>query len=259
MMAEPFLSVRDLGKYFAPRRWWGKARSGRWAIRDVSFELQRERTLALVGASGAGKSTVASCLALFETPDSGDVRLEGQAVRHGDVQLIPQQPAASFNPRFTAGEALAEPLVIQRRGGRHTRQEIVERAMEQVGLSPDAAAKPVMEFSGGEHQRLAIARALILQVKLLILDESLSSLDESAQDQVLDLLSDLQRDVGLTYVVISHDLTLAERMADEIAVMDDGRLVEHAPTAELLRAPRHPRTLELVQANLALSEDGPPL
>lgn len=131
--------------------------------------------------------------------------------------------------------------------------------MEQVGLSPDAVSKPVMEFSGGEHQRLAIARALILEVKLLILDESLSALDESAQEQVLDLLSDLQREVGLTYVVISHDLTLAERMADEIAVMDDGRLVEHAPTAELLRAPRHPRTQELVQANLALSEDGPPL
>ena len=257
MGAEPFLSVRSLGKYFAPRRWWGKARPGRWAVRDVSFELQREQTLALVGASGAGKSTVARCLALFETPDAGEVRMEGRALRHTDVQLIPQQPAASFNPRFTAGEALAEPLVIQKRGRRQTRQEIVRRAMERVGLRPDAAAKPVMEFSGGEHQRLAIARALTLQARLLILDESLSALDESTQDQVLDLLSNLKREAGLTYLVISHDLTLAERMADEIAVMDDGRLVEHAPTAELLTAPRHPRTQELVDANLALSADGP--
>ncbi len=259
MQAEPFLSVRDLGKYFAPRQWWGKARPGRWAIRDVSFELQRERTLTLVGASGAGKSTLARCLARFETPDTGEARLEGRPLRHTDVQLIQQQPAASFSPRFTAGEALAEPLVVQKSGSRRSRREIVCRAMERVGLRPGAAAKPVMEFSGGEHQRLAIARALTVEPKLLILDESLSALDESAQDQVLDLLRDLKRDLGLTYIVISHDLALAERMADVLAVMDGGRIVEYGPKGEVLAAPRHPRTRELVEASLTLSEDGQPL
>lgn len=259
MEAEPFLSVRELGKYFRLGSRWGKAREGRWAVRDVSFDLQRGRRLVLVGASGAGKSTLARCLTRFETPDSGEVRLEGRTLEHADVQLIPQQPAASFNPRFTAGEALSEPLVIQKRGGREARREIVCRALERVGLRPEAAAKPVMEFSGGEHQRLAIARALTLQPKLLILDESLSALDEAAQGQILRLLCDLQRELGLTYILIAHDLALAERVADEIAVMDDGRLVEHGPAARLLAAPRHPRTQELLQAHLALSAERTPL
>lgn len=259
MEPEPFLSVCDLGKNFAVRRTWGKALPGKWAIRDVSFELRRGLTLGLVGASGSGKSTLARCLALFEKPDSGAIRLEGREPRRADVQLILQQPAASFNPRFTAAEAVAEPLTIQRRGDRRTREEAARRSMERAGLAPNSAAKPVMQFSGGEHQRLAIARALTVEPKLLILDESLSALDSSAQLQILDLLRDLQRGLGLTYILISHDLSLAERMADEVAVMDDGRMIEHRPASELLRAPQHPRTQELVQANFALSAEGPPL
>jgi ABC-type glutathione transport system ATPase component len=259
MNAEPFLSVRRLGRRFAPRGWWGKAAAGRWAIRDISFELERGRTLVLAGASGAGKSTLARCLARFETPDTGEVRLMGRPVGYADVQLIQQQPAASFNPRFSAGEAVAEPLAIQKHGRREDRRETARQAMARVGLLPDAAARPVMEFSGGEHQRLAIARALTLQPKLLILDESLSALDAFALDQVLELLRDLQGTLALTYIVISHDLALAERMADEIAVLDDGAMVEYGPRAGLLAAPRHPRTQELARANLVLSAEGPPL
>ena len=257
MQAEPFLRVRHLGKYFAPRR-WRKAMEGRWAVRDVSFELARGRTLALAGASGAGKSTLARCLARLETPDSGEALLQGRTLEHTDVQLIPQQPAASFNPRFTAGEAVSEPLVIQKRGSRQSRREIAGRTLERVGLRPDAAAKPVMEFSGGEHQRLAIARALTLQPQLLILDESLSALDEAAQDQVWRLLRDLQSELGLTYLLITHALALAE-LADEIAVMDEGRMVEHGPAGRLLAAPSHPRTQELLRAHLALSAERTPL
>ncbi|MDR3701541.1 MAG: ABC transporter ATP-binding protein [Candidatus Sulfopaludibacter sp.] len=258
MEAEPLLSVRNLGRNYTARRRWGKSAPERWAIRGVSFELGREQTLGLVGPSGAGKSTLARCLALFEMPDSGEILLQGRPLRRCDVQLIPQQPAASFNPRFTAGEAVAEPLAIQKRGNRAMRWEAARRAMDRVGLPMHAAARPVMEFSGGEHQRLAIARALTLEPALLILDESLSALDTSAQCQVLDLLRALQAELDLTYILISHDLALVERMAGEIAVMDEGRMVEHRPSWELVAAPRHATTQRLVQAALALSAEEAP-
>ncbi len=174
-------------------------------------------------------------------------------MRRCDVQLILQEPAASFNPRFTAGEAVAEPLAIQKQGNRAARWEAACQAMARVGLPMQAAEKPVMQFSGGEQQRLAIARALTLKPKLLILDESLSALDGSAQRQLLDLLRELQSECRLTYILIAHDLALVERMAGEIAVMDEGVLVEHRPALELLAAPRHPTTRRLVEAGWALT------
>lgn len=238
MEAEPFLKVRALGKHYGP--------GVRWVVRNVSFELARGRTLALVGPSGAGKSTLARCVALLEKPDEGEVSLEGR------VQLIPQQPAASFNPRFTAAEAVAEPLVIHKRVRQRDLLPIAAGAMKRVGMPMDAASRSVRDFSGGEHQRLAIARALTLEPKLLILDESLSALDDAAQVQIVALL----RDLGLTYIVIAHDLALAEQMADEIAVMDEGRIVEHGPTALLMASPSHRVTRELVEAHRALSSEG---
>jgi peptide/nickel transport system ATP-binding protein len=247
MEPDPFLQVRALGKHFA---------SGRWALREVSFHLARRRTLALVGPSGAGKSTLAHCLAGLEIPDEGTARIEGREIRSADVQLIPQQPASSFNPRFSAAEAVVEPLVIQRCVRRSDVISVAAVAMKRVGLPVEAATRRVGDFSGGEHQRLAIARALALEPKLLVLDESLSALDDSSLERTVELLRDLQRTLSLTYILIAHDLTVAGRLADEIAVMEAGRIVEHRPATELMASPRHPVTLELVTAHRLLNTAG---
>lgn len=268
MGSDAFLSIRGLGKSFAQRRWWGPERAGTPAIQNVTLNLDRGRTLGLVGPSGSGKSTLARCLAFFEAPSSGEIWLEGRSLwnlsrrerraTRAQIQLIFQEPAASLNPRFTAAQIIAEPLLIQKRGDRKMRHERAAELMEIVGLPRHAASTPALEFSGGERQRLAMARALALSPKLLILDESFSGLDLSIQAQVSNLLLDLQKRLGLTYILISHDLTLAAHLADEIAVMDLGSIVEHAGTAELLARPQHPRTKELLDASLALSLGGPP-
>jgi ABC-type glutathione transport system ATPase component len=223
---------------------------GRLAIHDVTFTLDRARTLAIVGASGSGKSTLARAIAGIDPPATGEVRFDGRAT---EVQLIPQQPAASLNPRFTAAEIVAEPLLIQRIGTTQTRARRAAELMELVGLPAKSASKPALAFSGGERQRLAIARALALEPKLLILDESLTGLDPALASQISRLLVDLQQRLGLAYILISHDLDLVARLASEIAVMDGGTIVEHAPTAELLANPKHPRTRELRDAALALA------
>lgn len=245
MPGEPFLEVAGVSKSFA----------GREVLRGISFTLDSGRTLAIAGSSGGGKSTLARLLAGFDVPDAGDIRLEGRAIAtlpRGAVQLIPQQPAASLNPRLTAGEAVGEPLVIRKWGTRDQRRRRVADAMDAVGLDPAACGRPAREFSGGERQRLAIARALAAEPRLLILDEPLASLDLSIQAQVVNLLLDLRRRCGLTYLLISHDLSAVGRMADEIAVMSEGRIVECGPAAELFEQPRHAAARALVEANLAL-------
>jgi ABC-type dipeptide/oligopeptide/nickel transport system ATPase subunit len=211
MSAEPFLRIHGL------------SRSGR--IHDVSFDLEKGCTLGLIGASGSGKTTLARCLAGFDAADRGQILLEGRPEwpRH-EVQLIFQQPAASLNPRFTAEEIVVEPLVIQRRGSTAWRRSRARELMATVGLDPAAARSRALEFSGGERQRLAIARALALEPKLLILDESLAGLDLSVQAQIANLLLDLQERQGLTYILISHDLALVGRIASEIKVMDRGAI-----------------------------------
>lgn len=258
MAVDSFLSVRGLGKSFA----------GRPAIQDVSFILERGRTLGLVGPSGSGKSTLARCLTFFETPTSGEIWLEGRnlcglnrrqrAAMRADIQLIFQEPASSLNPRFTAAQIVTEPLLVRKLGAKKTRLHRASELMETVGLSSQALQTPALEFSGGERQRLAIARALALEPKLLILDESFAGLDLSVQAQVSSLLLDLQQRRGLTYILIAHDLALVWRLAGEIAVMDQGSIVEHAGVADLLATPRHPLTKELLDAARALSLDGAP-
>ena len=235
MPSEPLLSARGLGKNFAPRRWFGRAAPGHWAFRDVSIEVGRGSTLGVAGPSGSGKSTLARCVALFEPPTCGQVLLEGRSLweaprrerarLRAEIQLIFQQPAATLNPRFTAEETIAEPLRIQRRGTRAWRARRVAELMEMTGLPPHAFRNKALEFSGGERQRLAIARALALDPKLLILDESLSGLDLSVQAQMVNLLMDLQQRLGLTYIVISHDPGLVARIADETVVIEAGRRV----------------------------------
>jgi ABC-type dipeptide/oligopeptide/nickel transport system ATPase subunit len=224
-------------------------------LRDISFTLDRGRILAVAGCSGSGKTTLARCLARFETPDAGQILLDGRAIEtlpRTAVQLIIQQPAASLNPRFTAADVVAEPLVIGR-VPRALRRDRVAEAMAAVGLNPLSASRHALEFSGGERQRLAIARALVASPQLLILDESLASLDLSVQAQIANLLLDLRERRGITCILVSHDLANAARIADEIAVMDSGAIVEHAPAAQLLAVPVHPAARELVEANLALS------
>ena len=251
MAADPFLSVRGLCKSFA----------GRPAIQNVTFSLERGRTLGLVGPSGSGKSTLARCLSLFEVPTSGEIWLEGrklQAAMRADIQLIFQEPASSLNPRFTAAQIVIEPLLIRRIGTAKTRLLLASELLETVGLPRQALPTPALEFSGGERQRLAIARALAVEPKLLILDESFAGLDLSVQAQVTRLLLDLQERRGLTYILISHDLALVWRLAGEIAVTDHGSIVEHAGRADLLARPQHPLTRALLNASLALSLEGAP-
>ncbi len=242
MNAEPLLRVRDLARTY---RRSGAAPVA--ALRGVSLELNRGETLAVVGLSGAGKSTLARCIAGLETPDSGTITLAG------DVQMIFQQPAASLNPRFTAAEAVGEPLRIR---GVRDRAARVAQLLETVGLPQSAAGKRTQEFSGGERQRLAIARALALAPALLILDESFAGCDLSIQAQIAALLAELQQRKGLSYILITHDLTLATRLAGVIAVMSEGRIVELAPPAEILARPAHPATRALMEATAALSAGG---
>ena len=255
MPADPLLQVSDLTRVYYQRRWFGRASVAHTALQGVSFTLRRGQTLALIGDSGSGKSTLARCLAQFETPTSGQIFFEGRplsAARRLEIQLIVQQPAASLNPRFTAAEIVEEPLVIQAIGTPTERRERAAHALELTGISRGALAKRSHEFSGGERQRLAIARALVGEPKLLILDESFNGLDPALATQIAKLLDDLQEQLGIAYLLISHDLTLVAALASEIAVMEGGRIVEHAAADILTAHPQHPRTCELLAASRAL-------
>jgi ABC-type glutathione transport system ATPase component len=227
----------------------GKVYGGKAVLCDVSFTLGRGVTLGIVGASGSGKSTLARCVAGFETLSSGEIRFAGE---RREVQLIFQQPAASLNPRFSAAEIVEEPLVIQHRGTAAERRERAAAALELVGIARGALGKGAHQFSGGERQRLAIARTLVVEPKLIVLDESFNGLDSALSAQIGSLLTELQQRLGLSYILISHDLDLVSGLAGEIAVMDGGRMIERAATATLMSAPRHPRTRELIDATLAL-------
>ena len=249
MPSDPLLTVRALSKTYACRRWGSGTQPGTVALHDVSFTIEPGHTLAIVGPSGSGKSTLARCLAGFEKPTSGEILFTGRL----EIQLIFQQPAASLNPRFTAAQIVEEPLLIQRRGTPDTRLQLAARSMQQVGLPASALHKRCHEFSGGERQRLALARALVVEPRLIIFDESLTGVDVDLQARIMALLGDLQSRLGLAYILILHDLTLALDFASEIAVMERGAIVEHDAAAQILASPRHPLTRELLSAARALS------
>jgi ABC-type glutathione transport system ATPase component len=234
-------------------------------LRDVSLSLAPRQTLGIVGASGAGKSTLAKCLACLETPDNGQVLMLGQDLlkltprelrrARTQIQLIFQGAAATLNPRFSAIEIVTEPLVIAG-AGRHERRERGLAAMASVGLPPESARRNCMEFSGGERQRLAIARALSLGPKVLILDESLSGLDLPVQAQILELLAGLQTRLPVSYILISHDLRLAAHVSSHLAVMQCGTIVEYGPVEQVARNPQHPYTRALLSAIVRFPPDG---
>jgi ABC-type glutathione transport system ATPase component len=255
MPAEPLLRVNGLSKTYFQRRWLRRPAPAAFALTGVSFDLERGRTLALIGPSGSGKSTLARCLAQFETPTGGEILFEGHPLSpqcRRAIQLIFQQPAASLNPRFTAAEIVEEPLVIERRGTPAERRERAASALALTGIARASLRKRAHEFSGGERQRLAIARALVVEPKLLILDESFNGLDPTLAGQVTALLRALQGVLGIAYILISHDLSLAGELADAIAVMEHSTIVEQGPADTLMSQPHHPRTRELIAAGRLL-------
>jgi len=254
---QPLLKVENLVKRYAKRR-LADAREELLALNAVSFSIFPGTTLAVVGESGSGKSTLAGCLACLESPTTGSIWYEekdlvklGERARRQvrpQLQLIFQEPASSFNPRWKVLEILVEPLILQRNFNREEMNQRANSLLERVGLSPDIVKRPPTELSGGQRQRLAIARALALEPKLLILDEALSALDCSVQAQIANLLMELQSSLGMTYVFITHDLAMAAYLADEIVVMDGGRIVEQGPPEKILRVPQHETTRQLLAA-----------
>jgi ABC-type glutathione transport system ATPase component len=254
---EPLLKVENLVKRYAGRNFVGTPQEF-LALDDVSFTVPAGTALAVVGESGSGKSTLASCIACLESPTGGNLWFEGRNLTHAAepdlrkirplIQLIFPDPASSLNPRWTILEILVEPLILQ---GKLGRKERIRRAiilLERVGLSADMVDRPAAELSGGQRQRLAIARALTLDPKILILDEALSALDCSVQAQVANLLLELQSSLGMTFLFVTHDLTMATHLADEIAVMSHGRIVERGPATKILRSPTNEITRRLLAA-----------
>jgi ABC-type glutathione transport system ATPase component len=254
---EPALvRVVGLGKEYVQRAPFSWKKFVIDALVDAELEIAPMSLTALVGESGSGKSTLARCLALQEKAGRGQIWFEENDVSRASgrelaslrpkIQMIDQDSAGALNPRFTAAQIISEPLEIQRResGGRlHSR---ACELMEEVGLSANWADRRPMEFSGGQRQRLAIARAIALKPAFLILDESLSGLDLSTQAQILNLLLDLQKAYSLTYLLISHDLSLVGQVADFVAVMHRGRVVEQGTQQEVFANPRHAHTRELL-------------
>lgn len=229
------------------------------AVEEVSFVLPRRTTLAVVGESGSGKSTLGRMVALIERPDAGGLVIDGVDALAGrsrprSVQMVFQNPYGSLNPRARIVAALAEPLEVNFRLGRAEIRERVEAMLVRVGLRPEHAGRYPHMFSGGQRQRIAIARALMLHPPLVVADEPVSALDVSVQAQILNLLTDLQAELGLSYLFISHDLAVVRHVADAVLVLYLGRVVEEGPAPLIFGQPRHPYTRALVAAGRPDSE-----
>lgn len=253
------LSVRNLQKHYPVKKGlFSVSTNTVKAVDDVSFEIAAGETLGLVGESGCGKTTTGRCILRLVEPTAGKVEFEGrdllalnaaemrQARRH--MQMIFQDPFASLNPRMTVGSIVEEPLVIHGLGSKQERAGRVSELLSLVGLDPVFRKRFPHEFSGGQRQRIGIARALALSPKLIIADEPVSALDVSVQAQIVNLLSDLQEKLNLTFLFIAHDLSVVQHFSNRIGVMYLGKLVELAPSRELFRTPLHPYTKVLLSS-----------
>lgn len=252
-MSTPLLEVKNLKKYF------NTPRGLLHAVDDVTFTLERGKTLGVVGESGCGKSTTGRAILRLLEPTAGEVIFEGQDItklsaeemrkKRKDMQIIFQDPYSSINPRKTVGQIIADPLEINNIITDKTqREKRVRELMEIVGLADRLYGTYPHELDGGRRQRIGIARALALEPKFIVCDEPVSALDVSIQAQILNLLNQLQRDMGLTYMFITHDLSVVNHFSDDIAVMYLGRLIEKAPAEELFAHPTHPYTQALLSA-----------
>jgi oligopeptide/dipeptide ABC transporter ATP-binding protein len=256
---DTIMEVRDLVKHFPIRAGFLQRQVGAvQAVDGVSFDVIRGETLGLVGESGCGKSTTARLLLRLMAPTAGSIRFDGREIAHikgselkalrRDMQMIFQDPYSSLNPRKTVGSIIADPFVIHRMNPEGGRKRAVQELMDTVGLNPEHYNRYPHEFSGGQRQRIGVARALALKPKVIVADEPVSALDVSIQAQVLNLLRDLQRDLGLTLIFIAHDLSVVRHMCDRVAVMYLGKIYELATSEQLYAHPRMPYTGALMSA-----------
>jgi peptide/nickel transport system ATP-binding protein len=255
----PAISVRDLRRDYRRRRTsLTRPAPVVHALRGVSFDVRRGERFGIVGESGSGKSTLLRLLAALDEPTSGQVVVEGQDIcglperRRGflrsQLQVVFQDPMGSLDPRMRVRDIVAEPLVAQGKGDRASRERRVEELLAEVGLSPDAARRFPHQFSGGQRQRISIARALAPRPSILLADEPVSALDVSVRAQVLNLITDLVGDLGLTLVFVSHDLSVVHHVCDRVAVMSEGEIVELGTTEQIYQDPQHPYTQKLLRA-----------
>ena len=259
------LTARDLTRHYNVSAGLFKPDAVVRALNGVSFELEAGKTLAVVGESGCGKSTLARALTLIEEPSSGSLQIAGQEVAGAskaerkqlrkDVQMVFQSPYASLNPRQKIGDQLGEPLLINTSLSKAERREKVQAMMQQVGLRPEHYQRYPHMFSGGHRQRIALARAMMLQPKVLVADEPTSALDVSIQAQVLNLFMDMQQEFNTGYVFISHNLSVVRHVADTVMVMYLGRAAEMGPKEHIYERPLHPYTQALLSATPTIHPD----
>ena len=255
----PLLQVTDLQMHFPVREGiLMRTRKFNRAVDGVSLHINPGETLGLVGESGCGKSTLGRCVSRLYAPTAGSIQFEGEEISdlkgkallpyRQHIQMIFQDPMESLNARHTVGEILEEPLIIHRLGDKAQRMSRVRELLDIVGLPARSATRYPFEFSGGQRQRIGIARAIALNPKLIICDEPVSALDVSIQSQILNLLNDLQQELGLAYLFIAHDLAVVKHISDRVAIMYLGNIVEYASGERIYNAPAHPYTRSLISA-----------